>query len=75
MNTDNMSIAGLTIDYGPYGFMEEYDPEYVPNHSDHFGRYSFQNQPAIALWNLNKLAIALGSIISREKSHEALEEF
>jgi len=75
MNTDNMSIAGLTIDYGPYGFMEEYDPEYTPNHSDHFGRYSFQNQPAIALWNLNKLALALGAIISRERAHEALEEF
>jgi len=75
MNTDNMSIAGLTIDYGPYGFMEEYAPEYVPNHSDYFGRYSFQNQPAIALWNLNKLAIALGSIISRERAQEALEKF
>jgi len=75
MNTDNMSITGLTIDYGPYGFMEEYDPEYTSNHSDHFGRYSFQNQPAIALWNLNKLALALGSIISRERAHEALEEY
>jgi len=75
MNTDNMSITGLTIDYGPYGFMEGYDPEHTPNHSDHFGRYSFQNQPAIALWNLNKLALALESIISRERAHEALEEF
>ncbi len=75
MNTDNMSITGLTIDYGPYGFMEEYDPEYTPNNSDHFGRYSFQNQPAIALWNLNKLALALGSIISRDRAQEALEEF
>jgi len=75
MNTDNMSITGITIDYGPYGFMEEYEPEYTPNNSDHFGRYSFQNQPAIALWNLNKLAQALGSIIPREKAQDALEGF
>ncbi|MEE9239032.1 MAG: YdiU family protein, partial [Thermodesulfobacteriota bacterium] len=75
MNTDNMSITGITIDYGPYGFMEGYEPEYTPNHSDHFGRYSFQNQPAIALWNLNKLAQALGSIIPRERAQDALEGF
>jgi len=75
MNTDNMSIAGLTIDYGPYGFMEEYDPEYSPNHSDNFGRYSFQNQPAIAFWNLNKFAVSLGSIVPRDRAHEALDKF
>ncbi len=67
MNTDNMSITGLTIDYGPYGFMENYDPEYVPNHSDNFGRYSYQNQPAIALWNLNKLALSITSILPQPK--------
>ena len=75
MNTDNMSITGLTIDYGPYGFMEECNPEYIPNHSDHFGRYSYQNQPAIAFWNLKKLATALESIIPGEKAHETLDKF
>jgi len=68
MNTDNMSILGLTIDYGPYGFMEGYDPEYVPNYSDHFGRYSYSNQLAIALWNLRKLALSLGPVVDQEKS-------
>jgi len=75
MNTDNMSITGLTIDYGPYGFIENYDPEFIPNHSDHFGRYSYQNQPAIANWNLNKLAVALSSIIDAETARNSLDEF
>ncbi len=75
MNTDNMSITGLTIDYGPYGFLESYNPKYVPNHSDHFGRYSYQNQPSIAHWNLNKLAVAMSSILDGEKSQKALDEF
>lgn len=75
MNTDNMSILGLTIDYGPYGFMEGYDPEYVPNHSDHFGRYSYSNQPAIALWNLRKLALSLSPVVSQEKSAEIVSGF
>jgi len=75
MNTDNMSITGLTIDYGPYGFLEDYNPEFTPNHSDSFGRYSFQNQPAIAHWNLNKLAVALSSIIDAERVQKNLDEF
>ena len=75
MNTDNMSITGLTIDYGPYGFIENYDPEYIPNHSDNFGRYSYQNQPSIAHWNLNKLAIALNSILPERHSKESLDKF
>ena len=75
MNTDNMSITGLTIDYGPYGFLEDYNPEYTPNHSDNFGRYSYQSQPGIALWNLNKLAVALSSIIDGKKAQESLDEF
>ena len=56
MNTDNMSILGLTIDYGPYGFMENFDPHWVINHSDHQGRYAFSQQVNIALWNLHQLA-------------------
>ena len=46
MNTDNMSILGLTLDYGPYGFMDAYDPDFVCNHTDEAGRYTFTNQPA-----------------------------
>jgi uncharacterized protein YdiU (UPF0061 family) len=52
LNTDNMSVMGLTIDYGPYGFMEHYDPQYVPNGSDSSARYSYQEQPQICKWNL-----------------------
>jgi uncharacterized protein YdiU (UPF0061 family) len=59
LNTDNMSILGLTIDYGPYGFMEAYDPGFVCNHSDHHGRYAFDRQPRVGQWNLGCLAQAL----------------
>ncbi|MEA3353003.1 MAG: protein adenylyltransferase SelO family protein [Campylobacterota bacterium] len=62
MNTDNMSAAGLTIDYGPYAFMEEFDQDYVCNLSDKEGRYSFTNQPFIAQWNLSVLAKVLSPI-------------
>ena len=75
MNTDNMSITGLTIDYRPYGFMEVYDPDYVPNHSDHFGRYSYSNQPPIALWNLRKLALSLSPLVSSARSEEIFSRF
>ena len=75
MNTDNMSIIGLTLDYGPYGFMEEFRQEYIPNHSDHFGRYSYQNQPSIGYWNLGKLVQALQTIISSDEGVEALEVY
>lgn len=53
MNTDNLSITGRTLDFGPFGFMERFDPAWINNHSDHTGRYSYQNQPAIGHWNLN----------------------
>ena len=59
MNTDNMSILGLTLDYGPYGFLDNYDPSYICNHSDHQGRYAFDQQPNIGLFNLSCLAQAL----------------
>ena len=75
MNTDNMSITGLTLDYGPYGFMEELRQEYIPNHSDHFGRYSYQNQPSIGFWNLGKLVQALQTIISSDEGTSALEVY
>ncbi len=63
MNTDNMSILGLTIDYGPYGWLENYDPSWTPNTTDASGRrYSFGQQPQIAMWNLVQLANALAPI-------------
>jgi uncharacterized protein YdiU (UPF0061 family) len=66
LNTDNMSILGLTMDYGPYGFMERYDPTFICNHSDHHGRYSFQHQPDIGYWNIRALAQALSLLIDEE---------
>jgi uncharacterized protein YdiU (UPF0061 family) len=60
MNTDNMSILGLTIDYGPYGWLEDYDPSWTPNTTDASGRrYAYGNQPKIAMWNLAQLGNAL----------------
>jgi len=60
LNTDNMSILGLTIDYGPFSMLDEYDRNFTPNTTDLPGRrYSFENQPAVCLWNLERLAEAL----------------
>ena len=65
MNTDNMSILGLTLDYGPYGFMDDFSPGFIPNHSDRHGRYSFQNQPDIGYWNIRALAQALSPLVDQ----------
>jgi len=65
LNTDNMSILGLTLDYGPFGFMERYDPTFICNHSDHHGRYAFQNQPDIGYWNIRALAQALSPLVDQ----------
>ena len=75
MNTDNMSILGLTIDYGPYGFMDAYDPGFICNHSDEQGRYSFVNQPAIGHWNLRALALTLTDLISTDRLLEKLDGY
>jgi uncharacterized protein YdiU (UPF0061 family) len=75
MNTDNMSILGLTLDYGPYGFMDAYDPRFVCNHSDEQGRYSFINQPMIAHWNLRALALALSDLIPTDVLLEKLTSY
>lgn len=75
MNTDNMSILGLTFDYGPYGFMEAFDPDFICNHSDESGRYAFSNQPTIAFWNLCCLAQALTPLLPVEQCREALSSF
>ncbi len=75
MNTDNMSILGLTLDYGPYGFMEKFDYHHVCNHSDHEGRYAYGNQPIIGFWNLERLADALSLIMSREDLDRTLKTY
>ncbi|MEZ4457560.1 MAG: protein adenylyltransferase SelO family protein, partial [Gemmatimonadales bacterium] len=75
MNTDNMSILGLTLDYGPYGFLDEYDPGFVCNHSDHDGRYAFDRQPAVGLWNLARLAEALLEFLTEDAANEALGRY
>jgi uncharacterized protein YdiU (UPF0061 family) len=63
MNTDNFSILGLTLDYGPYGFMEVYEPGHICNHTDEGGRYAFDRQPAVGMWNLVMLANALTPLV------------
>lgn len=75
MNTDNMSIIGETMDYGPFGFLDAYDPEFICNHSDTGGRYSFKRQPMIGLWNCNALANALSSLLSVEQLTMVLKEY
>ncbi|MGH7662384.1 MAG: protein adenylyltransferase SelO [Vulcanimicrobiaceae bacterium] len=75
MNTDNMSILGLTIDYGPFGFLDAYDPKFICNHSDDFGRYAFDRQPTIALWNCYALAEALGSLLDVDAARAVLGSF
>ena len=79
MNTDNMSILGLTIDYGPYGWLEGFDPDWTPNTTDAGGRrYRYGHQPRIALWNLSCLASALVPLVGEtaplERAlHDAVE--
>ena len=76
MNTDNMSILGLTIDYGPFQFLDAFDPGHVCNHSDTAGRYAFNRQPAIIYWNLSCLAQALLPLIGDQTlAIAALETF
>jgi uncharacterized protein YdiU (UPF0061 family) len=66
MNTDNMSILGLTIDYGPFQFLDGFDPAHICNHSDTQGRYAFNQQPNVAYWNLFCLAQALLPLIGEQ---------
>ena len=76
LNTDNMSILGLTIDYGPFQFLDAYIPDHVCNHSDHRGRYAFDRQPNVALWNLYCLGQALQPLIGApERVVEALDAY
>lgn len=75
MNTDNMSLLGLTLDYGPFGFLDDWQPDFICNHSDYQGRYSFDNQPAVALWNLRRLAQTLSPFIRAEDLNRALDDY
>ena len=72
MNTDNMSILGLTLDYGPFGFMEAFDAGHICNHSDYQGRYSYRNQPHVGQWNLYRLAEAFRPLVGDQATVRAL---
>ena len=72
MNTDNMAILGLTLDYGPFGFMEAFDAGHICNHSDDRGRYTYRNQPHVAQWNLYRLADALATLIGKPSAAHAV---
>ena len=69
-NTDNFSILSITIDYGPFGFLDDYEPGFVPNTSDDEGRYSYENQPDVGRFNLDKLRLALNDILNRDQQKQ-----
>ncbi|HTK01564.1 MAG TPA: YdiU family protein [Bordetella sp.] len=71
MNTDNMSILGLTLDYGPYGFMDAFRLDHICNHSDTEGRYAWNRQPSVALWNLYRLGGSLHSLVDDAEALKA----
>ncbi|XP_038697097.1 protein adenylyltransferase SelO-like [Tripterygium wilfordii] len=78
LNTDNMSILGLTIDYGPFGFLDAFDPSYTPNTTDLPGRrYCFANQPDIGLWNIAQFASTLqaAELINDKEANYAMERY
>lgn len=75
MNTDNMSIIGQTFDYGPFGFLDDYEPGYICNHSDYQGRYAFNQQPRIGLWNLSALAHSLSPLIDKSDLELSLDQY
>lgn len=75
MNTDNMSILGLTIDFGPFGFLEDTNLKHICNHSDHHGRYAFNQQPQVAMWNLEKLLICFIDHVGKDRLTILLNRF
>lgn len=75
MNTDNMSILGETFDYGPFGFMEIFNPAHVCNHSDHAGRYAFNQQPNISYWNCACLGQALSNLLPQNAIKNCLDQY
>ena len=73
LNTDNTSIFGLSIDFGPFAFLDNFDPNYTPNHDDHMLRYSYRNQPTIIWWNLVRLGESLGELMGIGKDVDVAE--
>lgn len=63
LNTDNTSLLGLSLDFGPFAFLDNFDPNYTPNHDDHMLRYSYKNQPSVIWWNLVRLGESMGELI------------
>lgn len=77
LNTDNTSLLGLSLDFGPFAFVDNFDPDYTPNHDDHALRYSYRNQPSVIWWNLVRLGESLGELIgagSRVDSENFIKE-
>ncbi|CAA6822557.1 MAG: Selenoprotein O and cysteine-containing homologs [uncultured Sulfurovum sp.] len=75
MNTDNMSIAGLTIDYGPFSMLDDYDFGFVCNSTDKAGRYAYGEQPNVSYWNLTKLALAFAPIADKKRMEKKLDDY
>lgn len=75
MNTDNMSILGITLDYGPFRFLEDTALSHVCNHSDHRGRYAYDSQPSVAAWNLEKLLLCFSDHLPKESLINLLNTF
>jgi uncharacterized protein YdiU (UPF0061 family) len=75
MNTDNMSVLGLTIDYGPFGFLDDTRFDYICNHTDQQGRYAFGRQPAVGQWNLERLLICFMNHLSKESLTQILQQY
>jgi uncharacterized protein YdiU (UPF0061 family) len=75
LNTDNMSVLGITLDYGPFGFLDAFDAGHICNHSDIEGRYAYDQQPAIGLWNLARFAEALLPLLPEAEARDALDGY
>jgi uncharacterized protein YdiU (UPF0061 family) len=75
MNTDNMTLTGTTFDYGPFGFMDRFNPQFTPNHTDGHGRYALGRQAEIGHWNLGKLGETMTHLIASEVITEELEQY
>ncbi|WP_028116548.1 protein adenylyltransferase SelO [Ferrimonas senticii] len=75
LNSDNMSILGETFDYGPFAFLNQFSAGYICNHSDHHGRYAFDQQPGVVLWNLQRLGQALSSQLTAAQIRSALAQY
>jgi uncharacterized protein YdiU (UPF0061 family) len=75
MNTDNMSVLGLTLDYGPYGWLDGYDRGFICNHTDEIGRYAFDQQPKVGLWNCARFGEAILTLMSEETALAALDAY